>query len=85
MPLQIHPPPSETTQQIREAILAALPGARVDVQGGGGHFELHVISSEFAGKNRLAQQRLVYAAIAHLMQGENAPVHAVDRLQTQIP
>jgi acid stress-induced BolA-like protein IbaG/YrbA len=28
------------------------------------------------------QQQMVYAAIAGLMRGDNAPVHAVDRLQT---
>jgi hypothetical protein len=29
------------------------------------------------------QQQRVYAAIAHLMKGDSAPVHAVDRLVTE--
>jgi hypothetical protein len=28
---------------------------------------------------------LVYKAIAPLMQGERAPVHAVDQLETKVP
>jgi hypothetical protein len=31
------------------------------------------------------QQQLVYGAIAHLMKGDAAPVHAIDRLQTELP
>jgi len=33
----------------------------------------------------LESQRMVYGAIAHLMKGDLAPVHAVDRLQTRVP
>ena len=43
------------------------------------------MSPEFAGKSMLASQRLVYGAIAHLMSGERAPVHAVDKLTTRVP
>jgi hypothetical protein len=31
------------------------------------------------------QQQKVYAAIAHLMAGDAAPVHAVDQLITRVP
>lgn len=31
------------------------------------------------------QQQMVYAAIAHLMKGADAPVHAIDRMQTILP
>ena len=85
MPLQIHPPPREVIDQIREAILAALEGADVTVTGAGGHFEIRVVSGAFEGKNTLAKQRLIYSAIAHLMKGDAAPVHAVDRLETLVP
>lgn len=79
-------PSDQTARELRESIERALPGARVEVQAGGaGHFALHVVSEAFAGKTRVAQQQLVYAAIAHLMQGETAPVHAIDRLQTELP
>jgi acid stress-induced BolA-like protein IbaG/YrbA len=68
---------------IREAIVGRLPGARIEVSGGGGHYSIEVTSPEFAGKSMLASQRLVYAAIAHLMTGDRAPVHAVDTLKTK--
>lgn len=85
MALQIHPPPKEVIQQIIEAIESAIQDAEVRVSGGGGHFEIAVVSSAFEGKNALQRQRLVYSAIAHLMKGDGAPVHAVDRLETRTP
>lgn len=68
---------------IREAIVAKIPDAEVKVEGGGGHFTIDVTSEAFAGKNMLESQRLVYGAIAHLMKGDRAPVHAVDTLKTR--
>lgn len=85
MALQIHPPPRETIEQIHEAIATALPDADVHVEGSGGHFAIRVMSPVFEGKNTLARQRLVYKAIAELMKGDAAPVHAVDRLETLLP
>ncbi|HTO07933.1 MAG TPA: BolA/IbaG family iron-sulfur metabolism protein [Myxococcota bacterium] len=85
MALQIHPPPSEVIGQIRAAIEAALLCDSLDVRGSGGHFEIRVSSAAFAGKNTLAKQRLVLGAIAHLMKGEGAPVHAIDVLETRAP
>ena len=77
---------SETIlDQIRSSVEEAIPGAVVQVSGGGGHFTLEVTSEAFEGKNRLAQQRLVLGAIAHLMKGDAAPVHAVDSLKTHTP
>ncbi|HEY8378193.1 MAG TPA: BolA/IbaG family iron-sulfur metabolism protein, partial [Nannocystis sp.] len=55
---------------IRDAILDKIPGADVQVTGGNGHYAIVVTSDVFAGKTMLAQQRLVYAAIAHLMSGD---------------
>ena len=68
---------------IREAIVAKIPAADVNVQGGGGHFTIDVTSDAFAGKSMLESQRMVYGAIAHLMKGDRAPVHAVDTLKTR--
>jgi len=68
---------------IRDAIGARLPGARVEVSGGGGHYSIAVTSPEFAGKSMLESQRLVYSAITHLMSGNQPPVHAVDSLKTR--
>jgi acid stress-induced BolA-like protein IbaG/YrbA len=77
---------ADVEEAIRTAIREALPGADVEVGSGGpGHFQIRVTSPAFAGKSRVRQQQLVYAAIAHLMSGANAPVHAVDRLECQVP
>lgn len=76
----------DQTEALRRAIAAALPEARIEVAAASpGHYAIHVVSSAFSGKSRVAQQQLVYAAIAHLMQGDAAPVHAIDRLQTELP
>lgn len=71
-------------QHIRELIEAAIPAASAQVEGGGGHFQIVVTSPTFAGKSLLERQRLVYGAIADLLKGEDAPVHAVDRLVTRV-
>ena len=87
MSLQILSTPGDQTEKLlRKAIEQALPGAEVEVTAGGaGHFELRVKADQFAGKSRVAQQRLVYTAIAHLMTGETAPVHAIDKMEIKIP
>lgn len=69
---------------LRESIVAKIPDAAVEATGGGGHFQLVVVSPVFQGKSRLESQRLVYSAIAHLMKGDDAPVHAVDSLVTKV-
>ena len=71
--------------QARQAIEEAIPGAKVSVTGGGGHFEIQVVSEAFEGKRLLARQRMVYAAITPLMAGTNAPMHAVDRMVCDTP
>ncbi|MCU0682310.1 MAG: BolA family transcriptional regulator [Polyangiaceae bacterium] len=73
------------TEAIREAIVGVIADAQVQVEGGGGHFTIEVVSPVFAGKNRVESQRLVLGAIAHLMKGDAAPVHAVDSLRTRVP
>jgi acid stress-induced BolA-like protein IbaG/YrbA len=71
--------------QVKAAIEAAIPGAVAQVSGGGGHFEIEVVSAAFAGKRILEKQRMVYSAITPLMAGDAAPVHAVDRLVCNTP
>lgn len=78
--------PGRVVERMRAAIQQALPGAEVEVRASSpGHFEIRVVSEAFRDKSRVAQQRLVYAAIADLMSGDAAPVHAVDSLQTLVP
>ena len=79
------PTTHETVERMREAVAEALPGALIEVTGEGNHFSLRVESAAFAGRNRLARQRLVLRAIAPLMKGESAAVHAIDRLETVLP
>ena len=69
---------------LREAIERQVPDSRAEVNGGG-HYTIEVTSPVFAGKNMLQSQRLVYSAIADLMKGDMAPVHAVDSLKTRTP
>jgi acid stress-induced BolA-like protein IbaG/YrbA len=73
------------TDAIRDMIAKAIAGANIEVTGEGGHYSIVVTSSAFTGKSTLESQRLVYAAIAPLMTGDMAPVHAVDTLRTRVP
>jgi acid stress-induced BolA-like protein IbaG/YrbA len=68
---------------LREFIVRALPDARVTVTGAVGHYTLTVLSGAFEGRSMLESHRLVYAAIAPLMKGADAPVHAIDSLTTR--
>lgn len=70
---------------ISSSIKDKMPDATVEVSGGGGHWNIVVVSTAFAGKSMLEQQRLVLGAIKHLINGANPPVHAVDSLVTKTP
>jgi len=77
---------TDTKEDIKKAILEKIPDASINVESGsGGHFTIGVVSPVFAGKSMLESQRLVLGAIAHLMKGDGAPVHAVDKLTTKTP
>jgi stress-induced morphogen len=75
----------DVVQALREAIESKIPSSKADVTGAGGHYTIEVVSPAFAGLGMLDSQRLVYSAIAHLMKGDLAPVHAVDKLKTRVP
>jgi len=69
---------------IEEAILAALPGAVVelrDLAGDDDHWAATVTAPQFAGLNRVAQHKLVYAALGGRMGGV---LHAL-QLTTVVP
>jgi len=72
-------------EALRENIEKQIPNSHAKVNGEGGHFEIEVTSPAFAGKSMLESQRMVYSAIADLMKGDKAPVHAVDSLKTLTP
>lgn len=73
------------TDAIAAAIEDAIPGADAQVTGTGGHFTVRVVSKAFEGKSLLGKQRLVMKVLTPFMAGDNAPVHAIDRLETIIP
>lgn len=70
--------------EIEALIKAALPDAQVtieDLAGDGDHYAATVVSAAFAGKSRVQQHQLVYAALRGRMGGE---LHAL-ALQTSAP
>jgi stress-induced morphogen len=69
---------------IEAMIKTALPDAEVtitDLAGDGDHYAAHVVSAAFVGKARVAQHKLVYAALGGRMGGE---LHAL-QLTTAAP
>ena len=61
-----------TAAEIESAILAALPGAEVeltDLAGDDDHWAATVTAPQFAGLSRVAQHKLVYAALGGRMGG----------------
>ena len=73
-------PASELERLIREAF----PDAEVeitDLAGDGDHYKARVVSIAFAGKTRVAQHQMVYAALKGAMDQE---LHAL-ALETAVP
>ncbi|MCB2014804.1 MAG: BolA family transcriptional regulator [Sphingobium sp.] len=71
-------------EDIQQRIEQAFPDAKVvmvDLAGDGDHWAARVTSEAFRGKSRIAQHKLVYAAIGEQMGGD---LHAL-ALQTFIP
>ncbi|MBD2593212.1 hypothetical protein BCD64_25235 [Nostoc sp. MBR 210] len=65
-------------QQIEAMIKAELPDAQIQVQdltGGGDHYQVTVVSSQFAGKGLVQQHQLVYGALRQAMSTE--AIHAL--------
>ncbi|MBD2134797.1 BolA family transcriptional regulator [Sphaerospermopsis sp. FACHB-1094] len=74
-----------TPQQVEDMIKAELPDAQVDVQdltGGGDHYQVTVVSSQFAGKGLVQQHQMVYGALKQAMSTE--AIHAL-ALKTSTP
>ena len=73
-----------SASEIQDMIKAALPDATItidDLRGDGDHYAAHVTSAAFAGKSRVQQHQMVYAALQGKM-GEQ--LHAL-ALQTAVP
>lgn len=75
---------SDMSSELKQRIEKSIPDAVVDVlPGSGRHYEITVVSASFEGLSLVKQQQRVYAAITDLMGGDDAPVHAIDRLETR--
>lgn len=73
-----------TVDQIEALLKEAFPTAEINVSGDDGvHMAAEVSATEFAGKSRVNQQRMVYAALKGKMDGSNGELHAL-QLTTKI-
>lgn len=56
----------------------------IDLAGDGNHYKAVIASAHFAGKSRVAQHQMVYAALKGAMDGTNdAQLHAL-ALETKV-
>jgi stress-induced morphogen len=66
-----------TADEIRDRLLAALPGAEVDVRdttGGGDHYAARVVSDRFRNLGPVDRHRMVYGALGDAMRSD---IHAL--------
>ncbi|KAF0675686.1 BolA/IbaG family iron-sulfur metabolism protein [Profundibacterium mesophilum] len=73
--------------EIEALIRESFPQARVtitDLAGDGNHYAAEVVDESFRGKNRVQQQRAVYAALKGKMDGSAGELHAL-ALTTKVP
>ncbi|MEM6895970.1 MAG: BolA family transcriptional regulator [Pseudomonadota bacterium] len=76
---------SITANDIEALLREDFPDALITVEGDdGAHFAATVVDESFRGKNRVQQQRLVYAALKGAMDGPNGALHAL-ALTTKAP
>tara|TARA_B100001093_G_scaffold121394_1_gene114277 strand:+ start:131 stop:379 length:249 start_codon:yes stop_codon:yes gene_type:complete len=74
-------------KDIEALILETFPEAKVtisDLAGDGNHYAAEVIDESFRDKNRVQQQRAVYASLKGKMDGAHGELHAL-ALTTKIP
>jgi acid stress-induced BolA-like protein IbaG/YrbA len=70
-----------TPESIQIDIARNMATEHLSVTGDGQHFEAIVVSNEFAGKNRIQRQQLVYRTLGERMTGE---IHALS-MKTYTP
>jgi acid stress-induced BolA-like protein IbaG/YrbA len=71
-----------STQQVKDAIQAKFPEAKVEVAGDGEHFEAIVVATDFAGVTKVKQHQMIYGAIQEELASE--AIHAIS-LKTYTP
>jgi acid stress-induced BolA-like protein IbaG/YrbA len=70
---------------IEDLLRETFPDAKIVVEGNDGvHMSAMVVDESFRGKNRVQQQRAVYAALKGKMDGANGELHAL-ALTTKVP
>ena len=73
--------------EIEALIRETFPDAQIsitDLAGDGNHYAAEVIDESFRGKNRVQQQRAVYASLKGKMDGSHGELHAL-ALTTKVP
>ena len=77
MPMQAH--------EIESLLKETFPDATITVSGDDGvHMAAEIVDESFRGKNRVQQQRAVYAALKGAMDGPAGDLHAL-ALTTRAP
>ena len=74
-------------EDIEAMIVEALPDAvveMIDLAGDNNHWKAIITSAAFAGKSRVAQHQMVYAALKGKMDGADGELHAL-ALETKVP
>jgi acid stress-induced BolA-like protein IbaG/YrbA len=72
-------------QELEDILRKAFPNAEIAVEGEDGmHMAAMVVDESFRGKNRVQQQRAVYAALKGKMDGSDGELHAL-ALTTRAP
>ncbi|MCB1405248.1 MAG: BolA family transcriptional regulator [Rhodobacteraceae bacterium] len=76
-----------TLTELETLLHESFPQAQIkvtDLAGDGNHYAAEVIDESFRGKNRVQQQREVYAALKGKMDGAQGELHAL-ALTTKAP
>ncbi|MGB5865066.1 MAG: BolA/IbaG family iron-sulfur metabolism protein [Sulfitobacter sp.] len=72
-------------REIEDLLRITFPDAQIVVQGNDGvHMSAMIVDESFRGKNRVQQQRAVYAALKGKMDGPSGELHAL-ALTTKVP
>ena len=70
-----------TPEDIKEWIEQNLSESEVEISGDGRHFDAVIVCAGFAGKTRIQQHQMVYAALGEKMKDE---IHALS-MRTMTP
>lgn len=76
-----------TATELEALLKESFPKASItitDLAGDGNHYAAEIVDESFKGKNRVQQQRSVYAALKGKMDGAHGELHAL-ALTTKVP